>query len=109
MKKKKKKTHAIAEPASRLLRLFQVNLSSVLPEVLSQLGAFLRKSQRALKVGALACLTALLTHHAAAAVTAAPLQPVLGQLPALLDDSDMHVSQVACTRGSAVRVKMGEG
>lgn len=75
---------------------------------MSQLGAFLRKSQRALKVGALACLTALLTHHAAA-VTVAALQPVLGQLPALLDDSDMHVSQVACTCGSAVKGKMGEG
>lgn len=77
----------------RFLRLVQVDLSSILPEALPLLGSFLRKNQRALKLGTLACLTALVTHNAAR-IKAAALEPVLIELPALLDDSDMHVSQV---------------
>ncbi|XP_078139725.1 cullin-associated NEDD8-dissociated protein 2 [Centroberyx gerrardi] len=74
----------------------KINLSSLLPEVLSVLGSFLRKNQRALKLGTLACLTALVTHHAAG-VKPAALEPVLTELPALVDESDMHVSQVSIT------------
>lgn len=57
------------------------------------LGSFLRKNQRALKLSALACVTALVTHHAAG-IKPAALEPVLGELPSLVDESDMHVSQV---------------
>ncbi len=73
--------------------LIQIDLSSILPEALSVLGSFLRKNQRALKLGTLACLTALVTHHAAS-IKPAALEPVLSELPPLLDESDMHVSQV---------------
>uniref|UniRef100_A0A3B5A953 Cullin-associated NEDD8-dissociated protein 1-like n=1 Tax=Stegastes partitus TaxID=144197 RepID=A0A3B5A953_9TELE len=74
----------------------KIDLSSILPEALSVLGSFLRKNQRALKLGTLACLTALVTHHAAS-IKPAALEPVLSELPALVDEGDMHVSQVSVT------------
>ncbi|KAM4612972.1 cullin-associated NEDD8-dissociated protein 2 [Polymixia lowei] len=74
----------------------KVDLSSILPEALPALGSFLRKNQRALRLGTLACLTALVTHHAAG-IKPAVLEPVLAELPALVDESDMHVSQVSIT------------
>ncbi|XP_040015031.1 cullin-associated NEDD8-dissociated protein 2 [Xiphias gladius] len=74
----------------------KIDLSSILPETLSVLGSFLRKNQRALKLGTLACLTALVTHHAAG-IRPAALEPVLSELPALVDEGDMHVSQVSVT------------
>ncbi|CAN9512592.1 unnamed protein product [Ophioblennius macclurei] len=74
----------------------KIDLSTILPEALSVLGSFLRKNQRALKLGTLACLTALVTHHAAS-IKPAALEPVLTELPALVDESDMHVSQVSIT------------
>ncbi|XP_034442625.1 cullin-associated NEDD8-dissociated protein 2 isoform X1 [Hippoglossus hippoglossus] len=74
----------------------KVDLSSILPEALSVLGSFLRKNQRTLKLGSLACLTALVTHHAAS-IKPAALEPVLSELPALVDEGDMHVSQVSVT------------
>ncbi|TKS71422.1 Cullin-associated NEDD8-dissociated protein 1 [Collichthys lucidus] len=55
-----------------------------------------QKNQRTLKLGTLACLTTLVTHHAAS-IKAAALEPVLSELPALVDESDMHVSQVSIT------------
>uniref|UniRef100_A0A669EGB7 TATA-binding protein interacting (TIP20) domain-containing protein n=1 Tax=Oreochromis niloticus TaxID=8128 RepID=A0A669EGB7_ORENI len=74
----------------------KVDMSPILPEVLSVLGSFLRKNQRALKLGTLACLTALVTHHAAS-IKPAALEPVLSELPTLVDEGDMHVSQVSIT------------
>ncbi|XP_041836296.1 cullin-associated NEDD8-dissociated protein 2 isoform X1 [Melanotaenia boesemani] len=74
----------------------KIDLSSILPEALSVLGSFLRKNQRALKLGTLACLTALVTHHAPS-IKPAALEPVLNELPPLVDESDMHVSQVSIT------------
>ncbi|XP_069025660.1 cullin-associated NEDD8-dissociated protein 2 [Embiotoca jacksoni] len=74
----------------------KVDLSSILAEALSVLGSFLRKNQRALKLGTLACLTALVTHHGAG-IKPATLEPVMSELPALVDESDMHVSQVSVT------------
>ncbi|XP_023125814.1 cullin-associated NEDD8-dissociated protein 2 [Amphiprion ocellaris] len=74
----------------------KTDLTSILPEALSVLGSFLRKNQRALKLGTLACLTALVTHHAAS-IKPAALEPVLSELPALVDETDMHVSQVSIT------------
>lgn len=46
-----------------------------------------------MKLATLACLTALVQHHAAG-IKPAALEPVLSELPALVDESDMHVSQV---------------
>lgn len=74
----------------------KIDLSSILPESLSVLGSFLRKNQRALKLCTLACLTTLVTHHGAS-IKPAALEPVLSELPALVDESDMHVSQVSIT------------
>uniref|UniRef100_A0A3Q4GKX1 Uncharacterized protein n=1 Tax=Neolamprologus brichardi TaxID=32507 RepID=A0A3Q4GKX1_NEOBR len=74
----------------------KIDMSPILQEALSVLGSFLRKNQRALKLGTLACLTALVTHHAAS-IKPAALEPVLSELPTLVDESDMHVSQVSIT------------
>uniref|UniRef100_A0A7N6ACR5 TATA-binding protein interacting (TIP20) domain-containing protein n=1 Tax=Anabas testudineus TaxID=64144 RepID=A0A7N6ACR5_ANATE len=74
----------------------KIELSSILSDTLSVLGSFLRKNQRALKLSTLACLTALVTHHAAG-IKPAVLEPVLSELPSLVDESDMHVSQVSIT------------
>ncbi|XP_034021823.1 cullin-associated NEDD8-dissociated protein 2 [Thalassophryne amazonica] len=74
----------------------KINLSSILSETLAVLGSFLRKNQRALKLSSLACLTALVSHHSAS-LKPVTLEPVLSELPALVDESDMHVSQVSIT------------
>ncbi|XP_047204610.1 cullin-associated NEDD8-dissociated protein 2 [Girardinichthys multiradiatus] len=74
----------------------KIDLTSILPEALSVLGSFLRKNQRALKLSTLACLTVLVTHHAAS-IKPAALEPVLSEIPPLVDESDMHVSQVSIT------------
>uniref|UniRef100_A0A1A8RPX6 Cullin-associated and neddylation-dissociated 2 (Putative) n=2 Tax=Nothobranchius TaxID=28779 RepID=A0A1A8RPX6_9TELE len=74
----------------------KVDLSPILPEALSLLGSFLRKNQRALKLGTLACLTAIVTHHSAS-IKPAALEPVLNEISPLVDESDMHVSQVSIT------------
>ncbi|KAM8915567.1 cullin-associated NEDD8-dissociated protein 1-like isoform 1-T2 [Spinachia spinachia] len=72
----------------------KIDLTSILPGTLSVLGSFLRKNQRALKLATLACLTALVKHHAAD-IEPAAVELVLSELPALVDESDMHVSQVS--------------
>ncbi|XP_033939954.1 LOW QUALITY PROTEIN: cullin-associated NEDD8-dissociated protein 2 [Pseudochaenichthys georgianus] len=72
----------------------KIDLSSILPETLSVLGSFLRKNERVLKLGTLACLTSIITHQAAN-IKPAALEPVLSELPGLVDESDMHVSQVS--------------
>lgn len=87
------------------LHPLQIDLSSILPEALSVLGSFLRKNQRALKLGTLACLNALVTHHAAS-IKPAALEPVLSELPALVDESDMHVSQVPPAASTVHTVKL---
>uniref|UniRef100_A0A3B3VP65 TATA-binding protein interacting (TIP20) domain-containing protein n=1 Tax=Poecilia latipinna TaxID=48699 RepID=A0A3B3VP65_9TELE len=74
----------------------KIDMTAILPEALSVLGSFLRKNQRVLKLSTLACLTALVTHHAAS-IKPAALEPVLSEIPPLVDESDMHVSQVSIT------------
>uniref|UniRef100_A0A672ZMS9 Cullin-associated and neddylation-dissociated 2 (putative) n=1 Tax=Sphaeramia orbicularis TaxID=375764 RepID=A0A672ZMS9_9TELE len=74
----------------------KIDLSSILPEVLSVLGSFLRKNQRTLKLSSLACLSALLSHYGSC-IKPAALEAVLTELPALVDETDMHVSQVSMT------------
>ncbi|KAM6980352.1 cullin-associated NEDD8-dissociated protein 2 [Aplochiton taeniatus] len=74
----------------------KLDLSAILSEALSVLGSFLRKNQRALKLATLASLTTLVSHHSAS-IRPAALEPILVELPALVDQGDMHVSKVAIT------------
>uniref|UniRef100_A0A672ZLS0 Cullin-associated and neddylation-dissociated 2 (putative) n=1 Tax=Sphaeramia orbicularis TaxID=375764 RepID=A0A672ZLS0_9TELE len=74
----------------------KIDLSSILPEVLSVLGSFLRKNQRTLKLSSLACLSALLSHYGSC-IKPAALEAVLTELPALVDETDMHVSMTLLT------------
>ncbi|KAI4800216.1 hypothetical protein KUCAC02_013397 [Chaenocephalus aceratus] len=69
----------------------KIDLSSILPETLSVLGSFLRKNERVLKLGTLACLTSIITHQAAN-IKPAALEPVLSELPGLVDESDITIS-----------------
>ncbi|MEQ2158275.1 hypothetical protein GOODEAATRI_010554, partial [Goodea atripinnis] len=86
----------ISHPPQAFQPHMQIDLISILPEALSVLGSFLRKNQRALKLSTLACLTVLVTHHAAS-IKPAALEPVLSEIPPLVDESDMHVSQSSKT------------
>uniref|UniRef100_A0AAV2M8A6 TATA-binding protein interacting (TIP20) domain-containing protein n=1 Tax=Knipowitschia caucasica TaxID=637954 RepID=A0AAV2M8A6_KNICA len=72
----------------------KIDLSPVWPEALSILGSFLRKKQRTLKLGTLTCLTALFTHQASN-MKPALLESVLSEIPPVVDESDMHVSQLS--------------
>ncbi|KAJ8398852.1 hypothetical protein AAFF_G00417600 [Aldrovandia affinis] len=72
----------------------RVDLRPVLGDAVPILASFLRKNQRALKLGTLAALEVLVRSYGDAA-TPAMIDAVLAELPPLLSESDMHVSQTA--------------
>lgn len=71
-----------------------IDLRPVLGEAVPILASFLRKNQRALKLGTLAALDILVQSYSDS-VTPAMIDAVLAELPALISESDMHVSQMA--------------
>ncbi|KAG7278589.1 hypothetical protein CRUP_013331 [Coryphaenoides rupestris] len=71
-----------------------IDLRPVLPDAVPILASFLRKNQRALKLCTLAALDILLRNYSSA-VTPAMVDAVLAELPPLISESDMHVSQMA--------------
>ncbi|KAK0135024.1 Cullin-associated NEDD8-dissociated protein 1 [Merluccius polli] len=71
-----------------------IDLRPVLPDAIPILASFLRKNQRALKLCTLAALDILLRNYSSA-VTPAMVDAVLAELPPLISESDMHVSQMA--------------
>ncbi|TRY55996.1 hypothetical protein DNTS_026860 [Danionella cerebrum] len=72
----------------------KINLRPVLGEAVPILASFLRKNQRALKLGTLAALDILVKNYSDS-VTPAMIDAVLAELPPLINESDMHVSQMA--------------
>lgn len=72
----------------------RIDLRPVLAEAVPILASFLRKNQRALKLGTLAALDILVQSYSDS-VTPAMIDAVLAELPALISESDMHVSQMA--------------
>ncbi|MEJ1277244.1 cullin associated and neddylation disassociated 1 [Cricetulus griseus] len=72
----------------------KIDLRPVLGEGLPILASFLRKNQRALKLGTLSALDILIKNYSDS-LTAAMIDAVLDELPPLISESDMHVSQMA--------------
>ncbi|NXN92906.1 CAND1 protein, partial [Rhinopomastus cyanomelas] len=71
-----------------------IDLRSILGEGFPILASFLRKNQRALKLSTLAALDVLVKNYGDS-LQPAMIEAVLTELPALITESDMHVSQVA--------------
>uniref|UniRef100_A0A4X2LA96 Cullin associated and neddylation dissociated 2 (putative) n=1 Tax=Vombatus ursinus TaxID=29139 RepID=A0A4X2LA96_VOMUR len=72
----------------------RVDLQPIIDDALPILASFLRKNQRALKLATLAALEVLARNYRTALPPAA-MEAVLGELPPLIGESDMHVAQVA--------------
>lgn len=65
---------------------------SILPEAMPILALFLRKNQRALKLTTLQLIDCLLkNYHDNLSVQL--LQPIIAEVPPLLDESDLHIAQ----------------
>lgn len=71
----------------------KIDLSPILSDSLPVLASFLRKNQRALKLSSLALLDILVRNYAGY-LDAKALQPVLVELPPLLNESDLHIAQL---------------
>ncbi|NXL85292.1 CAND1 protein, partial [Alectura lathami] len=72
----------------------KIDLRPVLGEAFPILASFLRKNQRALKLSTLAALDILVKNYSDS-LKPAMVESVLAELPALITENDMHVSQVA--------------
>ncbi|XP_012664685.1 cullin-associated NEDD8-dissociated protein 2 isoform X2 [Otolemur garnettii] len=86
-------------PAVKALTLvakspLRLDLRPILAEALPILASFLRKNQRALRLATLAALDALAQSQGLSLPPSA-VQAVLAELPALVNESDMHVAQLA--------------
>lgn len=74
----------------------KIDLRPILTEGIPILASFLRKKQRALKLGTLTALNVIVTNYSDS-LKPPMIDAVLAELPALIQESDMHVSQVAIT------------
>ncbi|OXB81577.1 UNVERIFIED_CONTAM: hypothetical protein H355_008425 [Colinus virginianus] len=72
----------------------KIDLRPILGEGFPILASFLRKNQRALKLSTLAALDVLVKNYSDS-LKPAMIESVLTELPALISENDMHVSQVA--------------
>ncbi|KAK1189026.1 CAND1 protein, partial [Pygoscelis papua] len=72
----------------------KINLRPILGEGFPILASFLRKNQRALKLSTLTALDILMKNYSDS-LQPAMIESVLTELPALITENDMHVSQVA--------------
>ncbi|NXS61534.1 CAND1 protein, partial [Brachypteracias leptosomus] len=72
----------------------KIDLRPILGEGFPILASFLRKNQRALKLSTLTALDILVRNYSSS-LKPAMIEAVLTELPALITENDMHVSQVA--------------
>ncbi|XP_068013837.1 cullin-associated NEDD8-dissociated protein 1-like isoform X1 [Melanerpes formicivorus] len=72
----------------------RIDLRPILGEGFPILASFLRKNHRALRLSTLTALDALVRNYSDS-LKPAMLEAVLAELPALISESDMHVSQLA--------------
>ncbi|NWW94664.1 CAND1 protein, partial [Rhynochetos jubatus] len=72
----------------------RIDLRPILGEGFPILASFLRKNQRALKLSTLTALDILVKNYSDS-LKPAMIESVLTELPALITENDMHVSQVA--------------
>ncbi|CAH1772992.1 unnamed protein product [Owenia fusiformis] len=71
----------------------KIDLRPMLPEGMPILASFLRKNQRALKLSTLVCLDAMFKNYGSS-LSASMINDVMKELPALINESDLHVSQL---------------
>ncbi|NWZ31226.1 CAND1 protein, partial [Asarcornis scutulata] len=74
----------------------KIDLRPILGDGFPILASFLRKNQRALKLSTLTALDILVKNYSDS-LKPAMIESVLMELPALISENDMHVSQVAIT------------
>uniref|UniRef100_A0A8B9BV88 Cullin associated and neddylation dissociated 2 (putative) n=2 Tax=Anser TaxID=8842 RepID=A0A8B9BV88_9AVES len=74
----------------------KIDLRPILGDGFPILASFLRKNQRALKLSTLTALDILVKNYSDS-LKPAMIESVLTELPALISENDMHVSQVAIT------------
>ncbi|XP_069592324.1 cullin-associated NEDD8-dissociated protein 1-like isoform X2 [Ranitomeya imitator] len=72
----------------------KIDLRPLLKDALPILASFLRKNQRALRLGTVSALEVLVRNYNDC-LKPAMLEPVLEELPSLLVESDMHLAQVS--------------
>jgi len=74
----------------------RIDLRPILGEGIPILGSFLRKNQRALKLGTLILLDTLVNNYSST-LNSDLLNKVLTELPPLLSESDLHIAQLTLT------------
>uniref|UniRef100_A0A1B6MPH3 Uncharacterized protein n=1 Tax=Graphocephala atropunctata TaxID=36148 RepID=A0A1B6MPH3_9HEMI len=74
----------------------RIDLRPIMGEGIPILGSFLRKNQRALKLGTLTLLDTLVNNYSSA-LNSDLLNKVLTELPPLLSESDLHIAQLTLT------------
>ncbi|XP_034943385.1 cullin-associated NEDD8-dissociated protein 1 [Chelonus insularis] len=74
----------------------RVDLEPIMEEAIPILGSFLRKNQRALKLSSLTLLDTLVRSYSSSLHTDL-LDKVTAELPALLNESDLHIAQLTLT------------
>ncbi|XP_043934569.1 cullin-associated NEDD8-dissociated protein 1-like [Protopterus annectens] len=72
----------------------RIDLRPLLAEGVPILASFLRKNQRALKLSTLAALEILIKNYSDS-LKPVMIESVLAELPSLIQENDMHISQVA--------------
>lgn len=73
----------------------QVDLSSVMNELLNQLSEFLRKNQRALRVSTLLLLSSLVTKYSLSPIPIDGIERVVREIPTIIAEQDMYISQLS--------------
>ncbi|XP_024240222.1 cullin-associated NEDD8-dissociated protein 2 [Oncorhynchus tshawytscha] len=72
----------------------RIDLRPLLTEGIPILASFLRKNQRALKLSTLTALNMIVMNYSES-LKPPMIEAVLNELPALIEENDMHISQVA--------------
>lgn len=74
---------------------FKINFKPYLSTAIPILASFLRKNQRTLKTSSLILLDTLVKNHGDDFVDEQAIQIVLSELPPLINDSDLYISQLS--------------
>ncbi|XP_051766972.1 cullin-associated NEDD8-dissociated protein 2 [Ctenopharyngodon idella] len=72
----------------------KIDLRPILTEGIPMLGSFLRKNQRALKLNTITALNVMVTKYSDS-FKPPMIESILTEVPALIQESDMHISQLA--------------
>ncbi|XP_060552206.1 cullin-associated NEDD8-dissociated protein 1-like [Ruditapes philippinarum] len=79
----------------------KIDLRPILTDGIPILASFLRKNQRALKLSTLACLDVLVRNYGSA-LTASMINEMMKEMPPLINENDLHVSQLTLNLLSSI-------